>query len=372
MKGMKGKLLKKLNSIKPVVSLKQPGLVLQPLSVHQFESVSENHPVKPTIKKSSEVSLFKPYIENDGTDLDDWDGDFVDDKENFGRPPVKALFPSCDSEEAYSEGANRCEQRVLKNLDSAAEIDISSFRRPDFDSATLFDPNLLAAFEKALKDYMRWIVDERRARNRSTGDGFQLRRSRGEECLTEQDSNLKQSIDKEEPPLESSNETGDPLLRFEDKCPPGGTDAVILYTTTLRGIRKTFEDCSGVRFLLQSLRIRYHERDVSMHRVYREELWEVLGGKIMPPRLFVKGKYIGGAEEVLGLNEQGKFRPIFAGIPVDDSSVEPCEACNGVGFVLCFNCSGSHRILTEDDGSWRECLDCNENGLIICRHCCCC
>jgi glutaredoxin domain-containing cysteine-rich protein 1 len=32
----------------------------------------------------------------------------------------------------------------------------------------------------------------------------------------------------------------DPFFGFEEKCPPGGTDSVILYTTTLRGIRKTF------------------------------------------------------------------------------------------------------------------------------------
>ncbi|CAI0462741.1 unnamed protein product [Linum tenue] len=92
-------------------------------------------------------------------------------------------------------------------------------------------------------------------------------------------------------------------------------------------------------FLLQSLRIGYHERDVSMHKDYREELWEVLEGKFMPPRLFVKGRYIGGAEEVLGLNEQGKFRVLFEGFPPVDRSAEPCEACNGVCFVLCFNCS---------------------------------
>ncbi|CAN1769810.1 hypothetical protein LINPERHAP1_LOCUS11415 [Linum perenne] len=83
----------------------------------------------------------------------------------------------------------------------------------------------------------------------------------------------------------------------------------------------------------------------------------------MSPRLFVKGKYIGVAEEVLGLNKQGKFIPLFAGIPIDDSSVGPCEACNGFGFVLYFNRSGSHQILAEDGESWSECLDCNENGL---------
>ncbi|CAI0414771.1 unnamed protein product [Linum tenue] len=225
----------------------------------------------------------------------------------------------------------------------------------------------------AVKEFMQRIEEERRVRIVSR-----------EDCVKEQASSLKQSIketeqgeSESEPPLkfcrieeEIEEEGGNPLLNFEERCPPGGIDRVIFYSTTLRGIRKTFEDCNGVRFLLQSLRVRYHERDVSMHKEYREELWEVLEGKVMPPRLFVKGRYIGGAEEVLGLNEQGKFRVLFEGLPPVDSSTEPCEACNGVCFVLCFNCSGSHRISTPD-GLWSECLYCNENGLIICSHCCC-
>ncbi|KAJ6943675.1 hypothetical protein NC652_009203 [Populus alba x Populus x berolinensis] len=31
----------------------------------------------------------------------------------------------------------------------------------------------------------------------------------------------------------------DPLSGFEEKCPPGGADSVVLYTTSLRGIRRT-------------------------------------------------------------------------------------------------------------------------------------
>ncbi|CAI0417000.1 unnamed protein product [Linum tenue] len=344
MKGMKGKLAKKLKSIKPVVYLKQPGRILQPISGDEFRSVSENQWVEPP---NQTLPTIKEDIDKDGMELDDsGDDDFVEDKENFGRPPVKALFPGGELEET-SGGSVK--------LMPLSEIDISSFRPPDLNSSTLFDPNLLAAFKMAVKEFMQRIEEERRVRIASR-----------EDCVKEQASSLKQSIIEEE----IEEEGGNPLLNFEERCPPGGIDRVIFYSTTLRGIRKTFEDCNGVRFLLQSLRVRYHERDVSMHKEYREELWEVLEGKVMPPRLFVKGRYIGGAEEVLGLNEQGKFRVLFEGLPPVDSSTEPCEACNGVCFVLCFNCSGSHRISTPD-GLWSECLYCNENGLIICSHCCC-
>ncbi|KAF9598746.1 hypothetical protein IFM89_031414 [Coptis chinensis] len=42
------------------------------------------------------------------------------------------------------------------------------------------------------------------------------------------------------------------LELLEEKCPPGGDKAVIIYTTTLRGIRKTFEECNLIRSLIQS------------------------------------------------------------------------------------------------------------------------
>ncbi|XP_011042562.1 PREDICTED: uncharacterized protein At5g39865-like [Populus euphratica] len=94
------------------------------------------------------------------------------------------------------------------------------------------------------------------------------------------------------------------LSDFEEKCLPGGSQAVILYTTSLRSIRKTFEDCHAIRFLLESFKVIFHEKDVSLHLEFREELWRIMGGRVIPPRLFIKGRYIGGADEVTGLHEQ--------------------------------------------------------------------
>ena len=34
------------------------------------------------------------------------------------------------------------------------------------------------------------------------------------------------------------------IKNFEEKCPSGGENVVVLYTTTLRAIRKTFVDCN--------------------------------------------------------------------------------------------------------------------------------
>ncbi|CAK9136192.1 unnamed protein product [Ilex paraguariensis] len=170
---------------------------------------------------------------------------------------------------------------------------------------------------------------------------------------------------------ENDSEEHPLLLDFEEKCPPGGSESVILYTTSMRGIRKTFEDCNTIRFLLESFRVLYSERDVSMHLEYREELWKILGGRVVPPRLFIKGRHIGGAHEVVALHEQGKLRQFLQGIPANPSN-GPCSGCAGLRFVLCFNCNGSRKVINEGEGSESpfRCPKCNENGLVICNVCC--
>ncbi|KAK4432644.1 hypothetical protein Salat_1026600 [Sesamum alatum] len=158
---------------------------------------------------------------------------------------------------------------------------------------------------------------------------------------------------------------------IEDTCPPGGKDSIVLYITSLRGIRKTFEDCNTIRFLLESFRVVYSERDVSMHLEYRDELWRILGGRVVPPRLFIKGRYIGGADEVVGLHENGMLQDLLQGIPLSPSTC-PCRGCAGMRFVLCFRCNGSRKVMAEGEnrgGISIRCPDCNENGLIKCSVC---
>uniref|UniRef100_A0A803QIE1 Glutaredoxin domain-containing protein n=1 Tax=Cannabis sativa TaxID=3483 RepID=A0A803QIE1_CANSA len=175
--------------------------------------------------------------------------------------------------------------------------------------------------------------------------------------------------------MEEKNLSDDQLVDFEEKCPPDGNDKVILYTTSLRGVRKTFEDCSAIKFLLESLKVSFCERDVSFHQEFREELWSVLGSRVVPPRLFIKGRYIGGAEEVVGvLHEQGKLRKLLEGIPLVQAN-SPCPGCANVRFSVCFNCNGSRKVLPNGDQTDHEelyyirCPECNENGLVKCPIC---
>lgn len=163
------------------------------------------------------------------------------------------------------------------------------------------------------------------------------------------------------------------LSDFEYKCPPGGKDAIILYTTSLRGIRKTFEDCNMIRFIIESFHVVYYERDVSLHVEYRDELWRILGGRVVPPRLFIKGSHIGGADEVVGLHEQGILKKLLHDIPLISSNF-PCKGCWGIRFVLCLSCHGCCKIIDQDQGKdtngYRiRCPKCNENGLIKCPIC---
>ncbi|OIW01739.1 hypothetical protein TanjilG_03877 [Lupinus angustifolius] len=81
----------------------------------------------------------------------------------------------------------------------------------------------------------------------------ELRRARVEAEASQKSCSIEENIDDDD----------NPMVLFEEKCPPGGNGTVIFYTTTLTGIRKTFEDCNKIRFLLQSFKVVYSERDIS-------------------------------------------------------------------------------------------------------------
>lgn len=201
----------------------------------------------------------------------------------------------------------------------------------------LFDPELLASFEKELSDEKEQIKKMVSA----TPKGQKLRNSQDVQSMLEQ---------------------------FEIKCPPGGADAVVIYTTTLRGIRKTFEDCNHVRSIVESHYIHIVERDISMDLGFREELRGLMGTKeVNVPLMFVKGRLIGGANEVVKLEEEGKLDVLFEGIP---RALAGCQGCAGVRFVMCMDCSGSCKVLDADQKKTVKCNECNENGLIQCPICC--
>ncbi|RCV04438.1 hypothetical protein SETIT_1G001800v2 [Setaria italica] len=184
-----------------------------------------------------------------------------------------------------------------------------------------------------------------------------------------------------------------PLRPIDGNAPSGKppSASVLLYTTSLRGVRATFEACNAVRAALQAHGVAFRERDVSMDRGFREELRDHLcagGGEAAPslPRLFVRGRHVGGAEEVLRLDEQGLLAPLLEGLPRARGGAYCCDGCGGMRFLPCFDCSGSRKVAvavptvpqptTKGSNCRRRtttvvvrCGECNENGLVLCPIC---
>jgi glutaredoxin domain-containing cysteine-rich protein 1 len=217
-----------------------------------------------------------------------------------------------------------------------SESGVSPKRRRSF--SPLFDPELVALYEKELSE-----------------EEEQIKRIILPSSRTKKVKDLRD--------LESI------LQSFEQKCPPGGENKVVIYTTTLRGIRKTFEDCNTARSIIESHHIHIVERDVSMDSGFKEELRRLMGTKeVKVPLVFVKGRLIGGADQVVKLEEEGKLEILFDGIP--RGLAGGCEGCAGVRFMMCVQCNGSCKVLDEMQKKMVRCGECNENGLIQCPICC--
>jgi len=122
--------------------------------------------------------------------------------------------------------------------------------------------------------------------------------------------------------------------------------------------------------IFRGFRVWVDERDVSMDSAYRRELQSVLGEKnVTLPQVFVRGKYLGGAEMIKQLFEIGEMGKILQGFPVREPGFV-CDSCGDVRFVPCTNCDGSRKLFDEEEDRVKRCLECNENGLIRCPDCC--
>ena len=148
---------------------------------------------------------------------------------------------------------------------------------------------------------------------------------------------------------------------------PDGDQRVVIFYTSLRVVRKTFEDCRAVRSILRGFRVPIDERDVSMDAQSLDELQGIVGRKSLNlPMVFIGGRYVGGADEIRQLHECGELKRLIQGLPVVD--LRGCDSCGGFRFVLCDECDGSHKVYTGKCG-FMTCLACNENGLIRCPSC---
>ncbi|KAK6122143.1 hypothetical protein DH2020_044112 [Rehmannia glutinosa] len=138
------------------------------------------------------------------------------------------------------------------------------------------------------------------------------------------------------PQIEVTREETGPEIRI-----PGAEKTVVIYFTSLRVVRRTFEDCKTVRTILRAFRVSIDERDLSMDSSFMDELQRILGqtekSKLTLPRVFIGGRYIGGVEEVRRLHESGELKNYVEGLPAAEPGT--CEACGGYRFILCEECS---------------------------------
>lgn len=143
-----------------------------------------------------------------------------------------------------------------------------------------------------------------------------------------------------------------------------------------------------------------------MDRGFKDELKELMkknnnddhDAVPVPPRVFFNGRYLGGAQELLRIVEEGYFGDLVRDLPKlnkdNKGGFASCEGCGGIRFLPCFKCNGSCKLLlllnkgageiTNDYNNIQSnnkhkhrtndvvvvrCSDCNENGLVVCPVC---
>ncbi|XP_044505117.1 uncharacterized protein At3g28850-like [Mangifera indica] len=273
---------------------------------------------------------------------------------------------------------------VVKNLNSNAVVPFDDLPLPKSKLISEFDPEVIQTFKKSFQAL-------------SPGNPFHV----GQQLEKLENENENEcEIGKQEPAV-----AGNQLLLDSSEGKKTGNGVVsdqnferqkvVVYFTSLRGVRKTYEDCCHVRVVLKSLGIRVDERDVSMHSGFKEELKGLLGNGVTGvslPRVFLGKQYIGGAEEIRRLHEEGQLEKMLVECEKVDElggvNGVTCEACGDIRFVPCETCSGSCKIYyekeeeeeeeeyqeqregEENEFGFQRCPDCNENGLTRCPICC--
>ncbi|XP_026212999.1 glutaredoxin domain-containing cysteine-rich protein 1 [Anabas testudineus] len=150
---------------------------------------------------------------------------------------------------------------------------------------------------------------------------------------------------------------------------------IVIYTTSFRVVRTTFERCELVRKIFQNHRVKFLEKNIALDCEYGKELEERCKRVGEPPSLpvvFIDGHYLGGAEKILGMNESGELQDLLTKIERVQHP-QTCQTCGGFAFVPCPMCHGSKmsvfRNCFTDSFKALKCTSCNENGLQPCVSC---
>ncbi|XP_036372308.1 glutaredoxin domain-containing cysteine-rich protein 1-like [Megalops cyprinoides] len=150
---------------------------------------------------------------------------------------------------------------------------------------------------------------------------------------------------------------------------------IVIYTTSFRVVRNTFERCELVRKIFQNHRVKFLEKNIALDSEYMKELEQRCRRVGEPPSLpvvFIDGHYLGGAEKILGMNESGELQDLLTKIERVQHP-HTCLTCGGFAFIPCPMCHGSKMSLFRncftDSFKALKCTACNENGLQPCPSC---
>lgn len=71
----------------------------------------------------------------------------------------------------------------------------------------------------------------------------------------------------------------------------------MVYVTSFRGVRSTFENCRYVQTVLHNFRVKIEEKDIYVNKHYYRELRDRLGeggmSRLPVPQVFISGQHIG-------------------------------------------------------------------------------
>ncbi|XP_030048485.1 glutaredoxin domain-containing cysteine-rich protein 1 isoform X1 [Microcaecilia unicolor] len=118
---------------------------------------------------------------------------------------------------------------------------------------------------------------------------------------------------------------------------------IVIYTTSLRVVRNTFERCEIVRKIFQNHRVKFEEKNIALNIDYGKELDDrcrMVSEVPSLPVVFIDGHYLGGAEKILSMNESGELQDLLTKIERVQHP-HACTACGGYGFRPCSVCHGS-------------------------------
>ena len=81
---------------------------------------------------------------------------------------------------------------------------------------------------------------------------------------------------------------------------------VEIYTKTFCGF------CHRAKGLLDMKKVRYAEYSVDLGGAKKAEMVQRAGGRMTVPQIFVNGRHIGGCDELMSLEQQGKLDELLA------------------------------------------------------------